>query len=142
MGYESYNLVLLGLDDIDLFQVKTSLIEMGYVTCGNNSFEKILQCGIIEILFDKKTISIRTAKANDVDIIDKIIEDICLLKDVISFDVFDCQQGSEISQKCFDKIKKCFNVAHSDFKELFPAVGPPIRCCDVFKVSTLRQRRK
>lgn len=133
MGFESYNFRLYVLDNTDICVVINSFLKMGYTILENNTLEKSLKSGFIEVMVNQKDVSIRTAKANDEDIINEIIEDVKKLKDIVKIRVFDLQMKQKVSLEHLSEIFENFSLLHNEFYQQYPNVKPPIRCSEIFR---------
>jgi len=138
MGYESYNLRGIILDNVNNSSIVEVLQNMGYIILNQKVKEVVLEKssnnGFIEIQIIESEVSIRTAKANNAPIIFEMIEDIRRINELIRINVFDYQTKQELALDCVDSTLEEFVILQKDFFEHFPSVKSPIRCNDVFKV--------
>jgi len=106
-------------------------IDMNYHIVNENILEKITENGFIEILIENDNISIRTAKANSVHIIDDIFNDIKKISHKIPINIFDFQLKQNISLENYILTFDKFSSLQNEFNYLFPYIKFPIRCNDV-----------
>ena len=135
MGFESYNFDLSFPDATNEREILEFFTNNGYSHCGVHTLEKALDGGFIEVLLDKNHVSIRTAKANDTDVILEILKDIDSLKSIIQVNVFDLQLKENVSSQCFDEVFSNFERLQKEFQEYYPSILPPVRCGAVFDES-------
>ena len=133
MGFESYNFNLKTLSSIDKIQIVNSFIKMGYSICEDDTLEKALKSGFIEVQVGQGYISIRTAKTNDESIIVEIIKDMNVLNDEIQIDAFDLQLKQKISLEQHQEVISNFKLLHNEFKTYYPNTKSPIRCNDIYR---------
>jgi len=138
MGFESYNLRLTILEDgINESYASNIFHNMGYHFIGENAdkiiLEKSLASGFIEISINGNEISMRTAKANNEQIIFKMIEDIIIFNKKVKISVFDYQTGQELIPSNASSTSEKFSHMRNEFLKYYPCVNYPIRCDDIWK---------
>ena len=133
MGYESYNFDVKLLGTTSIGQVKRAITRMGYTICEDGTFEKALAIGFIEIEVQKKYISVRTAKANDPNIISEIIKDIDELNNAFQIDAFDLQLKQSVLLEQLNEVMENFKRVRNEYHKYYPNIKYPIRCNDVYK---------
>ena len=131
MGFESYNLKLTMIKKYEIRKIINIFIDMNYHIVNENILEKITENGFIEILIENDNISIRTAKANSVHIIDDIFNDIKKISHKIPINIFDFQLKQNISLENYILTFDKFSSLQNEFNYLFPYIKFPIRCNDV-----------
>jgi len=132
MGFESYNFELHLVDKLRVHQISCFFSKMDYSIRDNDTLEKAIKYGFIEVQFNQRHVSLRTAKANDADIIVEIFKDIGSLRKFAQIDVFDNQLKRKISPSCIEEVLSNFTRLKEEFQKYYPHVKHPIRCDAVF----------
>jgi len=132
MGYESYNFKLKKMRNINPECTKGIFLNMRYLSTGEDTLEKTSDCGYIEVMIFSDNISLRTAKANDKQIMEEIFADIRVLNDIVPVCIYDYQLKQEITFENFHLAIENFNLLRNEFYEFYPNARCPVRCNEVF----------